>query len=277
MHVRKNEIYGFLGPNGAGKSTAMKMLLGLLQPTHGSIRLFDKNFDSNQIALLSSVGSLIEEPSYYANLTGYENLEIIQRLLKLPKENIDKVLKIVKLYEQKDKLVKNYSLGMKQRLGIALAIIKFPKLLILDEPTNGLDPAGIQEIRELIKSLPQKYDMTVIISSHILSEIEQMATTVGIINKGKLLFEGQLTELEEDEKYLFETSDDALAEQLLMRKGFELEENQSIVLKDYNKANIAAAVKVLVANDIDIYQVRMVRKSLEEVFLDMTGREGGVL
>lgn len=277
IHVRKNEIYGFLGPNGAGKSTAMKMLLGLLQPTHGSIRLFDKNFDSNQIALLSSVGSLIEEPSYYANLTGYENLEIIQRLLKLPKENIDKVLKIVKLYEQKDKLVKNYSLGMKQRLGIALAIIKFPKLLILDEPTNGLDPAGIQEIRELIKSLPQKYDMTVIISSHILSEIEQMATTVGIINKGKLLFEGQLTELEEDEKYLFETSDDALVEQLLMRKGFELEENQSIVLKDYNKTNIAAAVKVLVANDIDIYQVRMVRKSLEEVFLDMTGREGGVL
>lgn len=277
IHVRKNEIYGFLGPNGAGKSTAMKMLLGLLQPTHGSIRLFDKNFDSNQIALLSSVGSLIEEPSYYANLTGYENLEIIQRLLKLPKENIDKVLKIVKLYEQKDKLVKNYSLGMKQRLGIALAIIKFPKLLILDEPTNGLDPAGIQEIRELIKSLPQKYDMTVIISSHILSEIEQMATTVGIINKGKLLFEGQLTELEEDEKYLFETSDDALAEQLLMRKGFELEENQSIVLKDYNKTNIAAAVKILVANDIDIYQVRMVRKSLEEVFLDMTGREGGVL
>ncbi|NLQ38262.1 ABC transporter ATP-binding protein [Streptococcus mutans] len=277
IHVKKNEIYGFLGPNGAGKSTAMKMLLGLLQPTHGSIRLFDKNFDSNQIALLSSVGSLIEEPSYYANLTGYENLEIIQRLLKLPKENIDKVLKIVKLYEQKDKLVKNYSLGMKQRLGIALAIIKFPKLLILDEPTNGLDPAGIQEIRELIKSLPQKYDMTVIISSHILSEIEQMATTVGIINKGKLLFEGQLTELEEDEKYLFETSDDALAEQLLMRKGFELEENQSIVLKDYNKTNIAAAVKVLVANDIDIYQVRMVRKSLEEVFLDMTGREGGVL
>lgn len=277
IHIRKNEIYGFLGPNGAGKSTAMKMLLGLLQPSHGSIKLFGKTFNSNQISLLSNVGSLIEEPSYYANLTGYENLEIIQRLLKLPKENIDKVLKIVKLYEQKDKLVKNYSLGMKQRLGIALAIIKFPKLLILDEPTNGLDPAGIQEIRELIKSLPQKYDMTVIISSHILSEIEQMATTVGIINKGKLLFEGQLTELEEDEKYLFETSDDALAEQLLMRKGFELEENQSIVLKDYNKANIAAAVKVLVANDIDIYQVRMVRKSLEEVFLDMTGREGGVL
>ncbi|WP_057490878.1 ABC transporter ATP-binding protein [Streptococcus orisasini] len=276
IHVRKNEIYGFLGPNGAGKSTVMKMLLGLLQPTHGSIKLFNKNFKSNQNALLSNVGSLIEEPSYYANLTGYENLQIIQRLLKLPKENIDKVLKIVKLYDQKDKLVKNYSLGMKQRLGIALAIVKFPKLLILDEPTNGLDPAGIQEIRELIKSLPQKYDMTVIISSHILSEIEQMATTVGIINKGKLLFEGRLADLEEDEKYLFETNDDARAKKMLISKGFILDDEKELIINDKRKANIAFAIRLLVKNDIDIYQVRMVRKSLEDVFLDMTGRKGGV-
>ena len=276
IHVRKNEIYGFLGPNGAGKSTVMKMLLGLLQPTHGSIKLFDKNFKSNQSAMLSNVGSLIEEPSYYANLTGYENLQIIQRLLKLPKENIDKVLKIVKLYNQKDKLVKNYSLGMKQRLGIALAIVKFPKLLILDEPTNGLDPAGIQEIRELIKSLPQKYDMTVIISSHILSEIEQMATTVGIINKGKLLFEGRLADLEEDEKYLFETNDDARAKKMLISKGFILDDEKELIINDKRKANIAFAIRLLVKNDIDIYQVRMIRKSLEDVFLDMTGRKGGV-
>ena len=276
IHVRKNEIYGFLGPNGAGKSTVMKMLLGLLQPTHGSIKLFNKNFKSNQNALLSNVGSLIEEPSYYANLTGYENLQIIQRLLKLPKENIDKVLKIVKLYDQKDKLVKNYSLGMKQRLGIALAIVKFPKLLILDEPTNGLDPAGIQEIRELIKSLPQKYNMTVIISSHILSEIEQMATTVGIINKGKLLFEGRLADLEEDEKYLFETNDDARAKKMLISKGFILDDEKELIINDKRKANIAFAIRLLVKNDIDIYQVRMVRKSLEDVFLDMTGRKGGV-
>lgn len=254
----------------------MKMLLGLLQPTKGSIKLFGKNFDSNQLALLSNVGSLIEEPSYYANLTGYENLEIIQKLLKLPKRNIDEVLKIVKLYEQKDKLVKNYSLGMKQRLGIALAIVKFPKLLILDEPTNGLDPAGIQEIRELIKSLPQRYDMTVIISSHILSEIEQMATTVGIINKGKLLFEGYLADLEEDEKYLFETSDDTIAKRLLLSKGFILDKEE-VIINDQNKANIAAAIRLLVKNDIAIYQVRMIRKSLEDVFLDMTGREGGIL
>ena len=277
IHIRKNEIYGFLGPNGAGKSTAMKMLLGLLQPTHGSIKLFGKTFNSNQISLLSNVGSLIEELSYYANLTGYENLEIIQKLLKLPKRNIDEVLKIVKLFDQKDKLVKNYSLGMKQRLGIALAIVKFPKLLILDEPTNGLDPAGIQEIRELIKSLPQKYDMTIIVSSHILSEIEQMATTVGIINHGQLLFEGHLSDLEEDEKYLFETSDDVTAKRILMFNGFNLDDDPKLIINDNNKVNIATAIRLLVENNVDIYQVRMIRRSLEDVFLDMTGREGSVL
>lgn len=277
IHIRKNEIYGFLGPNGAGKSTAMKMLLGLLQPSHGSIKLFGKTFNSNQISLLSNVGSLIEETSYYANLTGYENLEIIQKLLKLPKRNIDEVLKIVKLFDQKDKLVKNYSLGMKQRLGIALAIVKFPKLLILDEPTNGLDPAGIQEIRELIKSLPQKYDMTIIVSSHILSEIEQMATTVGIVNHGQLLFEGHLSDLEEDEKYLFETSDDVAAKRILMFNGFNLDDDKKLIINDNNKVNIATAIRLLVENDVDIYQVRMIRRSLEDVFLDMTGREGSVL
>ena len=210
-------------------------------------------------------------------MTGYENLEIIQKLLKLPKRNIDEVLKIVKLFDQKDKLVKNYSLGMKQRLGIALAIVKFPKLLILDEPTNGLDPAGIQEIRELIKSLPQKYDMTIIVSSHILSEIEQMATTVGIINHGQLLFEGHLSDLEEDEKYLFETSDDVTAKRILMFNGFNLDDDKKLIVNDNDKVNIATAIRLLVENDVDIYQVRMIRRSLEDVFLDMTGREGSVL
>ena len=277
LQLKKGEIHALLGENGAGKSTAMKMLLGLLQPSHGSIKLFGKTFNSNQISLLSNVGSLIEEPSYYANLTGYENLEIIQKLLKLPKRNIDEVLKIVRLFDQKDKLVKNYSLGMKQRLGIALAIVKFPKLLILDEPTNGLDPAGIQEIRELIKSLPQKYDMTIIVSSHILSEIEQMATTVGIINHGQLLFEGHLSDLEEDEKYLFETSDDVTAKRILMFNGFNLDDDPKLIINDNNKVNIATAIRLLVENNVDIYQVRMIRRSLEDVFLDMTGREGSVL
>ena len=166
---------------------------------------------------------------------------------------------------------------MKQRLGIALAIVKFPKLLILDEPTNGLDPAGIQEIRELIKSLPQKYDMTIIVSSHILSEIEQMATTVGIINHGQLLFEGHLSDLKEDEKYLFETSDDVTAKRILMFNGFNLDDDKKLIVNDNDKVNIATAIRLLVENDVDIYQVRMIRRSLEDVFLDMTGREGSVL
>ena len=199
------------------------------------------------------------------------------KILKLPKRNIDEVLKIVRLFDQKDKLVKNYSLGMKQRLEIALAIVKFPKLLILDEPTNGLDPAGIQEIRELIKSLPQKYDMTIIVSSHILSEIEQMATTVGIINHGQLLFEGHLSDLKEDEKYLFETSDDVTAKRILMFNGFNLDDDKKLIVNDNDKVNIATAIRLLVENDVDIYQVCMIRRSLEDVFLDMTGREGSVL
>lgn len=271
--VKKNEIYGFLGPNGAGKSTTMKLLLGLLQATHGNIELFGQPLKGNETALLQQVGSLIEEPSYYANLTGYENLELVQKLLHLPKENIQQVLEIVKLYEQKDKLVKHYSLGMKQRLGIALALIKFPKLLILDEPTNGLDPSGIQEMRELIRSLPQQYDMTVIVSSHILSEIEQMATTVGIINHGQLLFEGQLKDLEEEEKYLFQTSNQRLSAQLLLENGFEVDSEQELLVYDTNKEQIAEAVKLLVSRGLDIYQVQLVRKSLEEVFLEMTAEE----
>ena len=147
----------------------------------------------------------------------------------------------------------------------------------MDEPTNGLDPAGIQEIRELIKSLPQKYDMTIIVSSHILSEIEQMATTVGIVNHGQLLFEGRLSDLEEDEKYLFETSDDVTAKRILMFNGFNLDDNKKLIINDNNKVNIATAIRLLVENDVDIYQVCMIRRSLEDVFLDMTGREGSVL
>lgn len=271
--VKKNEIYGFLGPNGAGKSTTMKMLLGLLQPTDGTVELFGQPLKGNETALLQQVGSLIEEPSYYANLTGYENLELVQKLLHLPKENIQQVLEIVKLSEHQNKLVKHYSLGMKQRLGIALALIKFPKLLILDEPTNGLDPSGIQEMRELIKALPEHYDMTVIVSSHILSEIEQMATTVGIINHGRLLFEGQLKDLEEEEKYLFQTSNQRTAAQILLENGFDVDSEQELLVHDTSKEQIAEAVKLLVNRGLDIYQVQLVRKSLEDIFLEMTAGE----
>ena len=196
MVVFEEKIYGFLGPNGAGKSTTLKMLLGLVHPTQGEIDLFGKRITAkNRLEALKHIGSLIETPSYYGHLTGKENLKIQQMLRGVPKENIDEVLSIVRLQRQASKKVSAYSLGMKQRLGLASALLSFPRLLILDEPTNGLDPAGIQEMRELILSLPKRFGMTVIVSSHLLSEIDQMAEDIGIIAGGKLKFQGSLSAL----------------------------------------------------------------------------------
>lgn len=175
LHIRKGSIYGFLGPNGAGKSTTMKMLLGLTKPTSGSFTIDGKHFPADRLAILKEIGSFIESPSFYSNLTGRENLDIIRRILKLPKSTVDEALELVGLTEFGDRLAKKYSLGMKQRL--------------------GLDPSGIHEIRNLVKSLPTLYDCTVLISSHMLSEIELMANDIGILNHGRLLFEGSLDEL----------------------------------------------------------------------------------
>ncbi len=196
MKVREGSIYGFLGPNGAGKSTTLKMLLGLVNPSGGSMELFgEKVTGKNRIKVLRQIGSLIESPSYYGNLTARENLKIYTSILGLPEENIDKVLDIVRLDKKSKKRVSAFSLGMKQRLGLAGALISFPKLLVLDEPTNGLDPSGIQEMRALIRSLPEKYGMTVIISSHLLSEIDKIVDDIGIISCGKLMYQGTLENL----------------------------------------------------------------------------------
>ena len=188
LQVEEGEIYGFLGPNGAGKTTTLKMLLGLVKPSKGDIEIFGKSLKRHRSTILQRTGSLIESPSYYGHLTGLENMKVMQRLRNVPDQNVEEALRIVRLENQKNKKAEQYSLGMKQRLGIAMSLLAFPKLLILDEPTNGLDPAGIGEIRELIKSLPKRYGMTVLISSHLLSEIDQIATSVGIISEGKLLF-----------------------------------------------------------------------------------------
>ena len=201
MTVKEGTIYGFLGPNGAGKSTTLKMLLGLAHPTKGEIDIFGKRVTSkNRIEILRDIGSLIETPSYYGHLTARENLKICQTLLDVPLANIDEVLKIVRLDRQQSKKVSAFSLGMKQRLGLASALLSFPKLLILDEPTNGLDPAGIQEMRELIRSLPEKYGMTVIVSSHLLSEIDMIVDDIGIIANGKMMYQGTLSLLHETDK-----------------------------------------------------------------------------
>lgn len=197
LRIPEGCVYGFLGPNGAGKTTTLKLLLGLLKPTAGTITFFgQKMTDKNRLSILKHTGSLIESPSFYGHLTGLENLEIIAKLKKAPANEIENVLRTVRLYDQQSKKVKQYSLGMKQRLGIAMALLGNPRVLILDEPTNGLDPAGIQEIRQLIKELPQNRQMTVIVSSHLLSEMEQMADMVGIINHGELIFQGTLAALE---------------------------------------------------------------------------------
>ncbi len=195
LHIPKGSIYGFLGPNGAGKSTTMKMFLGLIKPSKGSFTIDGKQYPQDKIAILQNTGSLIEAPAFYGNLTGKENLEIISKILGLSQSAVAEALEITGLTPYKNRLAKNYSLGMKQRLGLAGALLGQPPLLILDEPTNGLDPVGIHEIRNLIRSLPQKFACTVLISSHLLSEIELTADTIGIINHGCLLFEGTTDEL----------------------------------------------------------------------------------
>jgi len=275
IRIKEGDIYGFLGPNGAGKSTTMKMLLGLVKPTSGTIEIMGKPFnEKNRKDILKSVGSLIEAPSYYGHLTGRENMELIRRLLDLPKKNIDEAIYIVRMENQMDKKVKNYSLGMKQRLGIAMALARKPKLLILDEPTNGLDPAGIEEIRELIKTLPSKYGMTVMISSHILSEIDQMATIIGIINQGSLIFQEKMSVLDEQRKpqIVLKTSDDSKAYQLLEKLNPQ-RMLDSLQLGELTDDQTGAVVRALCSNNVSVYRVEEHRESLEDIFLNLTGKE----
>lgn len=275
IRVKEGDIYGFLGPNGAGKSTTMKMLLGLVKPTSGTIEIMGKLFnEKNRKGILQSVGSLIEAPSYYGHLTGHENMELIRRLLDLPQKNIDEAIHIVRLENQMNKKVKNYSLGMKQRLGIAMALAREPKLLILDEPTNGLDPAGIEEMRGLIKTLPSKYGMTVMISSHILSEIDQMATVIGIINQGSLIFQERMSVLDEQRKpqIILKTSDDDTAYRFLAKLNPQRTLN-GLQLGALTDEQTGAVVRELCSNNLSVYRVEEHRESLEEIFLTLTGKE----
>ena len=275
IRIKEGDIYGFLGPNGAGKSTTMKMLLGLVKPTSGTIEIMGKPFnEKNRRDILASVGSLIESPSYYGHLTGRENMEIIRRLLDLPKKNIEEAVHIVRMENQMEKKVKNYSLGMKQRLGIAMALARFPKLLILDEPTNGLDPAGIEEMRELIKMLPKQYGMTVMISSHILSEIDLMATVVGIINQGCLIFQERMSvlDMQREPQIILRTSDNNHAFQLL-KKANPQRTTDGLQIGALTDEQTGAVVQCLCSNGISVYRVEEHRESLEDIFLNLTGKE----
>lgn len=274
LAVPEGAVYGFLGPNGAGKSTTLKMLLGLVHPSSGRITVLGRPLTAaNRLDILRDIGSLIESPSYYGHLTGAENLEILQTLRGVPRENIGEVLSVVRLEGQKNKKVAQYSLGMKQRLGLAAALLAHPRLLILDEPTNGLDPAGIQEMRELICDLPRRFGMTVVVSSHLLSEIDQMATHVGIIADGALVYQDTMKQLhEKSEHYLiFRTLQNSAAYTLLTRHNIPCEVNgEELIVPLLPDEQAARCVRELTENHIGVIRIEERRKNLEDIFLELT-------
>lgn len=276
LSVQQGEIYGFLGPNGAGKTTTMKMILSLISCTAGEIEVFGQSIGTDK-QYLNQIGSMIEEPSYYPNLTGYENLLVFQKILGFDKKNIQETLKIVGLDQPKNKkkLVKDYSLGMKQRLALAFALVKKPRLLILDEPTNGLDPAGIHEIRELIIKLAKEQGITVFISTHILSEVEHIADRVGIINHGQLVYEGEIRKIQSN-KWLevrgdFRGRREAIS-QVLFGYPCKILEIQEDKLKLTNLADqeISSLLRDLIVEKVPIYEVKQEQETLESIFLNLT-------
>ena len=276
LSVQQGEIYGFLGPNGAGKTTTMKMILSLISRTAGDIEVFGQSIGTDK-QYLNQIGSMIEEPSYYPNLTGYENLLVFQKILGFDKKNIQETLKIVGLDQPKNKkkLVKDYSLGMKQRLALAFALVKKPRLLILDEPTNGLDPAGIHEIRELIIKLAKEQGITVFISTHILSEVEHIADRVGIINHGQLVYEGEIRKIQSN-KWLevrgdFRGRREAIS-QVLFGYPCKMLEIQEDKLKLTNLADqqISSLLRDLIVEEVPIYEVKQEQETLESIFLSLT-------
>ena len=276
LKVPEGSVYGFLGPNGAGKSTTLKMILGLVHPTAGNIQVLGQQMDGkNRLPGLRQVGSLIESPSYYGHLTGEENLRIVQTLRDVPEKNIREVLQIVRLDGQRGKKVAHYSLGMKQRLGLAAALLGYPKLLILDEPTNGLDPAGIQEMRELICSLPERFGMTVVVSSHLLSEIDQMADHVAIIREGELVFQDTLESLHGRSHHhlALRTTNNAVAQAVLQEKSVPCQEEEGFLLLPILSDEIAAQLtRLLGARNLGVIRLEERQKSLEDIFLELTGK-----
>ena len=281
LQVPEGAIYGFLGPNGAGKSTTLKMILGLVRPTAGSISVFEKEVNGhNRLDMLKQVGSLIESPSYYGHLTGEENLKVVQTLRGVPEKDVYEVLEIVRLEGQRSKKVAHYSLGMKQRLGLAAALLGFPRLLILDEPTNGLDPAGIQEMRELICSLPARFGMTVLVSTHLLSEIDQMADHVGIIREGELVFQDTLETLHQHSRHnlALRTGDNEGALKLLRQGRVPCaQEEDYILLPRLDDPDAAKLIRYLIGHGVDVLRLEERQKSLEDIFLKLTGGKAASL
>lgn len=272
LEVPKASIFGFIGHNGAGKTTTMRILLGLLKPQSGSISIFGKSLLESREDIFSRVGSLIENPSIYLHLSGYDNLRVACQYLDVPFSKIDEVLEMVHLTEHANKISKKYSTGMKQRLGLAMALLRDPELLVLDEPTNGLDPLGMMEFRELMIRLNQM-GKTIFLSSHLLSEVEKMATHIGIIQNGNFRFQGTIKELNQ----LRNTNLDirikvsaASAVHELLKNDLKTkvidEETLSFLVKD--REHLASLISQIVHQDIKVYEVIHKRNDLEEIFLN---------
>jgi len=269
--VPESGIYGFLGLNGAGKTTTIRLLLGLIEADAGSIHLFGKPFSNN---LLRRIGSLVDMPSLYSHLTGRENLEVTRRLIEAPRSKIDHALAVVRLTADKDRLVRDYSLGMRQRLGLALAIMNSPDLLILDEPTNGLDPAGIHEMRDLLRNMPRAHGVTIFLSSHLLNEVEQVADFVGIIHEGHLMFQGPLAELRERQnrelKVGVRQAEKAL--EFLRTAGLDARiEGQHFIRIREAAIDASQVIRMLVEKGYEVFHASLEQESLEDIFLSLTG------
>ena len=273
LSIEKGTVYGFLGPNGSGKTTTLSLLLGLLNNQKGDIEIFGQRLQTNRIAILKKIGALIETPSLYGHLTARENLELYRTVYDASPERVDEVLKIVGLEDTGNKTAKKFSLGMKQRLSIALALLPNPELLVLDEPSNGLDPAGIIELRELIKKLNKEHGMTILISSHILSEVEKMVSHVGIIYKGKMLFQGTLQQLhhfqQNKAKLLIDTSDNTRAAKILEQHSPQLSEGL-LTLPFTDMKQVSEIGKTVMDNGLDLYLLQPKKQELEQLFIDLT-------
>ncbi|MBI4892245.1 MAG: ATP-binding cassette domain-containing protein [Acidobacteria bacterium] len=270
--VPAGSVYGFLGPNGAGKTTTIRMLLGLLRPSAGSLSLFGK--EGSTLESRRRIGALVEAPSLYPHLTAEENLRHTCLLKDLPEREIGRVLGIADLRGDATRLVKGFSLGMKQRLGLANSLLGNPELVILDEPTNGLDPAGIQEVRHLLRDMPAQHGVTVFLSSHLLAEVEQIAGRIGIIAEGRLQFEGTPAELRARRGGVLRIGVErpSVAAHMLRQQGFEAEtvEPEAINLPACDTQQSAAINRLLVERGFSVYAIERLEPTLEELFLDMT-------
>lgn len=270
LRVPRGNIYGFLGPNGAGKTTTIRLLLGLLRADSGSILLGGEILTPERRDLMRYIGALVETPSLYPHLTGHENLEITRRILDVPRSRITNSLDLFGLANDANRGVRTYSLGMRQRLGLALAWLGQPRLLMLDEPANGLDPAGIQALRGQLRQLAHEQSVTVFLSSHVLREVEQIADRIGIINHGRLLFQGRFQELQRYQAPLTVVTDRSLdAAAVLKSDGWEVLENSgdSTVVRITGDTDIAVINRSLLERGFQVYRLERTQETLEELFL----------